>query len=147
MAQDARPDATGYVALEREWRQGDVVDIGLPMPLRTEALPGNPGTVAFFCGPILLAGDLGSAGMPEHGAYARDQKEFEKWADPAPPVLTGDPAGLLSSLVPVDGQPLTYRVQGVTLAPPKLRWRRRPRKPITRAATLLSSIWRTGSTL
>jgi uncharacterized protein len=110
--ESAQPDSTGYVTIAREWRDGDVVEIGLPMALRSEPLPGNPNTVAFFCGPILLAGALGDTGLPQGGEYAGDQKKFEKWPAPAAPVRAGDPAAILAGLQPVAGQALTFRLGG-----------------------------------
>lgn len=105
----AEPDSTGYITLDREWRDGDLVQLQLPMTLRTEPLPGEPRTVAFFYGPILLAGALGDAGMPENGAYAtRDAEKFSEWPVPTVPALTGDPAGILATLQPVAGKPLTF---------------------------------------
>jgi hypothetical protein len=122
-AVDAPVDASGYATIDREWRRGDTVDVVLPMSLRTEPLPGNPQMVAIFYGPIVLAGELGTEGMPEHGTFAWDQKAFEKWPTPEVPVLVGDPASVVASLRPVDGEPLVFRTQGagrpreVTLAP------------------------------
>jgi hypothetical protein len=80
------------------------------MALRTEPLPGNPNTVAFFCGPVLLAGALGTAGLPEGGAYAGDQQKFAKWPAPPVPVLTGDAATVVGGLRPVAGQALTFKL-------------------------------------
>lgn len=53
-----------YVVLEREWKKGDIVDVQLPLPIHLEAMPDNPRRVAFFKGPVLLAGDLGSGDVP-----------------------------------------------------------------------------------
>ena len=106
----AQADGTGYVTLAREWRDGDVVAVGLPMALRTEPLPGNPNTVAFFCGPILLAGPLGAAGLPEEGAYAGDQQKFAKWPAPPVPTLAGNAATIVAGLQPVAGQALTFKL-------------------------------------
>jgi uncharacterized protein len=68
-----------YAALDREWTTGDSVEIRLAMPLRQEVMPDNPRKVAFFKGPILLAGDLGPADDPA----AQDQ-------DYVPVVVPGD---------------------------------------------------------
>ena len=54
-----------YVALDREWRNGDRVEIQLPMKLHTEPLPGTTNMVAVLYGPIVLAGELGTNGMPQ----------------------------------------------------------------------------------
>ena len=53
----------GYVSVEREWRKGDRVDVEFPMALRAEYLKGSDDHIAFFYGPVLLAGDMGSEGL------------------------------------------------------------------------------------
>src|SRR5262245_8277105 len=45
-----------YVTVEREWKSGDVVQIGMPMSLRLEAMPDDPKMIAVMYGPIVLAG-------------------------------------------------------------------------------------------
>ena len=52
-------NADTYVAIHRQWQTGDRVDIKLEMPMRTECMPDNPQRIAFFKGPVLMAGDLG----------------------------------------------------------------------------------------
>jgi uncharacterized protein len=52
-----------YIEINREWRDGDVVKLGLPMQLRLEPLPGVPDIVALMYGPIVLAGRLGVEGL------------------------------------------------------------------------------------
>jgi DUF1680 family protein len=109
----ATPDASGYVALTREWRDGDLVEIGLPMTLRTEALPGDPKIVAIFDGPILLAGAMGTNGLPGDGQYAADQQQYRGWPTPPEPALIGESAGILAALKPVPGEPLTFKTEGI----------------------------------
>lgn len=53
-----------FVALDREWRTGDRVDLVLPLPLHAEPTPDHRTLVALYRGPLLLAGDLGDAGVP-----------------------------------------------------------------------------------
>jgi hypothetical protein len=62
LRQDTRPGS--YLAIERNWRSGDLVEIHFPFALRVEGMPDDPGRVALFHGPVLLAGDLGPAGDP-----------------------------------------------------------------------------------
>lgn len=106
-------DASGYATLAREWHNGDVIEVSLPMTLRTEPLPGDPSTIAVFYGPVLLAGALGKDGLPPGGAYANDQKDFAKWPAPAVPVLVGDATKTVDAIKPVDGEPLTFRTDGI----------------------------------
>jgi hypothetical protein len=77
-----------YVSLNREWRNGDRVEIRLPMTLHTEPLPGTTNIVALLYGPIVLAGNLGTNGMPS--PYARDQLDLAKIPDPEVPVFVSD---------------------------------------------------------
>lgn len=60
------PDA-GYARLKRRWKAGDRLTLTLPMTLRTEAIPGDPNTLAFLSGPLVLAADLGPADRPFEG--------------------------------------------------------------------------------
>jgi DUF1680 family protein len=50
---DARPGS--YFAIERTWRQGDRVDVGLPMTTRLERMPDKSNYYAVLHGPIVLA--------------------------------------------------------------------------------------------
>lgn len=59
------PDGSADVCIEREWKVGDRIDIEFPMTLRAEFLPGSKKYVAFFYGPTLLVGDLGSEGLKQ----------------------------------------------------------------------------------
>ena len=48
-----------FVAVERTWESGDVVDIRIPFTLRLEAMPDDSNRVAVMYGPLVMAGDLG----------------------------------------------------------------------------------------
>jgi DUF1680 family protein len=54
-----------YLAIERAWKQGDKIELELPMHLRTWTMPDDPHLQAFLYGPLVLAGDLGSEGLTE----------------------------------------------------------------------------------
>jgi hypothetical protein len=54
----------GYALLTRSWRAGDRLVLTLPMRIRTEPVPGDPRTIAFTHGPVVLAADLGPADRP-----------------------------------------------------------------------------------
>ena len=114
-ARTAAPGATGYVAIAREWRTGDVVEVGLPMALRAEPLPGAPGLVAFAYGPIVLAGRLGTEAMTFAGQIIKNERESGNMLN-APvevPVLVGDPVTVASQLRPVAGESLTFETVGL----------------------------------
>jgi DUF1680 family protein len=52
-----------YVEIERLWREGDVVDVDLPMRLHLQPLPGTSDIAAVMVGPIVLAARMGREGM------------------------------------------------------------------------------------
>ncbi|WP_427181463.1 beta-L-arabinofuranosidase domain-containing protein [Paenibacillus sp. TC-CSREp1] len=55
----------GYLSIDRTWTAGDVISITLPMALRKYTARDDAHKVAFLYGPIVLAGALGSEGLPE----------------------------------------------------------------------------------
>jgi hypothetical protein len=109
---DGKPGS--YVTIEREWHDGDQVEIHLPMTLRTEELPGNnPRIVAVLDGPIVLAGELGTEGLAGINFWSGNQSELADLPTPRIPQFVCEPADLIAKLVPVPGKPLTYRTRGV----------------------------------
>jgi DUF1680 family protein len=60
------PNDREYRNLKRRFRTGDVVEVRMPMTLRVETLPGEPGLGALVYGPIVLAGRLGTQGITCH---------------------------------------------------------------------------------
>jgi DUF1680 family protein len=100
-----------YLALDREWRDGDTVEIELPMKLRSETLPGVSNEVALLYGPIVLAGELGTNAMPN--PITRNQTDYSKLPAPAVPVLVCEAGKLLENVAPVSGQPLTFCTHGI----------------------------------
>ena len=61
---DARSFATpgSYFVLDRTWRDGDRVEVHLPMRLHSAPMPDDPTVQAVMYGPLVLAGKLGTAG-------------------------------------------------------------------------------------
>lgn len=99
-----------YVSIEREWRNGDQVDVHLPMKLHAEPLPGTNNIIAVLYGPIVLAGDLGTNGMP--GQYTRNQSDLVRVPDPVVPVFVGDSKTFLKKIRPT-AQPLVFQTKNL----------------------------------
>jgi len=122
----ARPGS--FIALERVWKRGDRVEIELPMRVHAEKLPHSDSYAAFFYGPILLAGVLGSEGLiPEdfNGGGA-PPVPGQNAGKPMPlgrvPTLLGSPEQIAARLKPVQGKPLSFRTgdsagKSVTMMP------------------------------
>jgi hypothetical protein len=101
-----------YIALTREWHAGDQVVARFPLHLRTEPLPGSPKTVAVFDGPILLAGDLGHAGLSDKVRYDQTTPALAKLPPVDIPGFIPGPDGVLGGIAPA-GPPLTFLTTGI----------------------------------
>ena len=98
------PAAGHYLKIQRSWNDGDRVELRLPMELRVRPAMDNPKVVSFFYGPVLLAGELGAAGMPASG-LATTQNQFSGWPPVPPPDLASYEPG---SFRAVADKPLAF---------------------------------------
>jgi DUF1680 family protein len=90
--QEIDQEPGSFVNIRRKWSSGDRMEVTIPFTLRVETMPDNQNRLAFFNGPVVLAGDLGPVPDPNSG-------------DPlyVPVLMTGekDPA---KWLIPVEGK-------------------------------------------
>ena len=100
-----------YFMLSREWRDGDRIEIRLPMRLHTEPLPGVSNEVALLYGPVVLAGEMGTNAMPS--PFAKRQTDLSRLPASAAPVFVCEAEKLLDHVQPVSGKALTFRTQGI----------------------------------
>lgn len=117
---DQIPTTSTYVSLNRAWKVGDVVTLTLAPALRLEHAKDVTSMVSVFYGPILLAGELGSANMPNDFA---DKDAYLSTAPVAVPTIGNASANPADWLGAVAGTPLAFKVQnagsanGITLEP------------------------------
>ncbi|HJX75873.1 MAG TPA: hypothetical protein VJ247_05915, partial [Gaiella sp.] len=96
-----------YVAIDRQWRSGDRIEVSMPLSFRAERTIDDPAVQSIFYGPTLLAvqsaavGDKLETGLIDVSLY----KHFR---------LNGDFA---SALTPIADKPLHFTANGRTLAP------------------------------
>jgi DUF1680 family protein len=102
-----------YVAVERQWKNGDTVQVRLPMSLHLEAMPDDPKVVALLYGPIVLAGDLGKEGLENARRYGPSAPQLGRVPSIAVPAFVGDVKDLLTKVKPVPGAPLNFRTNGI----------------------------------
>ncbi len=113
--QTVEATAGSYGTIEREWQDGDRLDIQLPMSLYLEALPDDANKVAVLYGPIVLAGALGTQDMPDvyNPDYHTREALVNRWPAPPVPVLVGSGDAVLAGIEPSDGKPLTFHTKGI----------------------------------
>ena len=101
-----------YVAIDRKWKKGDVVEVSFPMHNSLRYLPNVPQYVAFMHGPILLGMKTGTEDLAH---LIADDSRFGQYAggaklplDEAPILIDNHIEKLADRLVPVAGKPLHF---------------------------------------
>ena len=109
-----------YVSVVRTWKKGDRVEIRLPMRLRVEAMPDDRRTQAVLYGPIVLAGELDSAGMKADLVNGPMGPQLKKVPAETIPRFRASGEDVSAWIRPAD-RPLTFRTTGqqtdITLKP------------------------------
>ncbi len=103
---------SSYIAIDRQWKKGDVVKVTLPMANRIEQLPNVPSYIAILHGPILLGARSGSEKPKD--IVADDSRwghiaHGERLPLDKAPILVEDDKNNITRLVPVEGKPLTFK--------------------------------------
>ena len=114
---------SSFIALNRRWKSGDVIEVEMPMELRMELLPGTTDTAAAVYGPIVLVGALGHEVKPGENLHINERSIGSVLNVPITvPTLTGDLAGIAGKIRSSDS-PLTFKTgavggsEDVTLVP------------------------------
>ncbi len=107
VVQPLAPPAGTYLELNRTWSNGDVVELTLPINLRVDHSMDDVSQVSLFYGPILLAGTLGTNGMPTSD-QAQDQWDYSSVPTVAAPILIGDNANDPANWVQGNSNTLTF---------------------------------------
>jgi DUF1680 family protein len=101
-----------YLAISREWKTGDRVEVDLPMTLRVEKMPDDPTLQAFLYGPVVLAGELGSAGLMPDMLVGPNAPPIDRAPSIQIPVFKAAGDDPSSWIKPVAGRPLAFRTAG-----------------------------------
>jgi DUF1680 family protein len=113
---------TSYIAVDRTWKKGDIVQVLLPMHNTIEQLPNVPTYVAFMHGPILLGAKTGTedlAGLIAHdGRWEHIAAGKKLPIDQAPIIIEDDLSKITDELMPVKGKPLTFTAPKLALINP-----------------------------
>ena len=105
---------SSYVAISRQWKKGDVVELTFPMYNSVKYLPNLPQYVALMHGPIMLAMKTGTEDLVR---LIADDSRFGQLAagkklpvDKAPILVNKDVEGIADQLVPIAGKPLHFNL-------------------------------------
>ncbi len=116
---EATASPGSYLTINRTWKNGDKLEMELPMHLHSEAMPDDPHTQAFLFGPLVLGGDLGSDGVTETDSIRAMGPALRQ--APALEIPSFRGAAELSSWIQPAAAPLTFRTarqsKDVTLVP------------------------------
>jgi DUF1680 family protein len=110
-ALQAQTHPSSYFCLEREWKEGDQVELQLPMRLKTNPMPDDPNLVAYQYGPIVLAGVVDSETQALFSSNPNPVQSDAKARIGASYFVADTPRDT-SWLQPVEGQDLTFKTVG-----------------------------------
>jgi uncharacterized protein len=102
---------SSYLSIHRTWKDGDQVEVSLPMSLHVHPMPDDPTMQAMMYGPLVLAGRLGDKGLTKALTYPGYDTAPDGEPIPVPAIYNPSKAdaGWVS---PVAGAPLTFRTTG-----------------------------------
>ena len=102
-----------FIVLNRRWKTGDIVEVDMPMTVRTELLPGTSDTVAVAFGPIVLVGALGHEVKPGDDLHVNERTIGSVLnEDIDVPTFIGELAAIPGKIKP-GGAPLTFKTDGL----------------------------------
>lgn len=104
-----------FIAIDRAWKKGDVVEVNFPMHGSVEHMPNVDQYISIMYGPIVLAMRTGDEDL--RGLLADDSR-FGQIAsgrklpvDQAPYLIANSVADIANDLVPVEGRPLHFTLK------------------------------------
>jgi DUF1680 family protein len=111
-----------YIAVNRLWKKGDVVQVLLPMHNSIEHLPNVPSYIAIMHGPILLGAKTGTEDLKglvaDDGRWGQIASGQKLPVDKAPVIIEEDISKIADELVPVKDKPLTFTTPGLKMINP-----------------------------
>lgn len=113
-----------YISIDRKWKQGDVVQVELPMESTSEHMPNVSEYIAFMHGPILLSAKTGTEDLKgliaDGGRWSQYAAGEYLPVDKAPVIVDDDIENIGSKLKPVKGKPLNFKLNVKMINPMKL---------------------------
>ena len=107
---DAKPSS--YLTLTRTWKDGDTIKVQFPLSLHLRPARDDKSMVVVMYGPLVLAGELGTEGMPPNLVTGNNVAHLGAKTPPVPVLVdaAADPATWLKR---EPGEGLRFRTTGV----------------------------------
>ena len=106
---------SSYVAIDRQWKKGDVVEVTFPMHNSIKYLPNEPQYVALMHGPILLGMKTGTEDLAH---LVADDSRFGQYAsgkklpvNEAPILINNNIDEIASQIKDIEGKPLHFMLE------------------------------------
>lgn len=103
---------SSYIAIQRNWKKGDIIKVTLPMQTTIERMPNVSEYIAIMHGPILLAAKTNTEGL--RGLVADDSR----WGhiaggqklplDKAPIIIEDNISAISKKIIPLKDHPMTF---------------------------------------
>ena len=108
-------EPSSYIDIDRQWRDGDVIELDMPMHLRTEPLPTAPDIVAVLYGPLVLAGRYGNSGIAPGADIVVNERTIGDMLNVPMPLPTWklDRKQPARQLQPAPASKLTFTARGI----------------------------------
>jgi DUF1680 family protein len=112
--QQVTAQPSSYLSIRRTWRDGDRIEMTMPMHLWLCPMPDDANLAAVMYGPLMLAGQLGPVDVPKEMIYTQNNwfSYPQKYLAEAPVIVT-ETRSPASWIKPVEGKTLTFRTVGV----------------------------------
>jgi DUF1680 family protein len=107
---------SSYTKIDRTWKNGDYVEMTLPMRLHLQTIPDDPKLAAIMYGPLVLAGELGTQDLDSQRIYSDDKFLHGGFSPIDVPQLAGDRKALDKWIQPVSlkEKPLIFHTVGAS---------------------------------
>ncbi|MGN0048422.1 MAG: beta-L-arabinofuranosidase domain-containing protein [Bacteroides sp.] len=107
-------EQNGYYCIKRKWKEGDRVEVSLPMHASVSRMPNVPQYIAIMYGPIVLGMKTGIEDMSH---LVADDSRFGQYAggeklplDKAPILVPQHIEDIVDQLKPIEGKPLHFKL-------------------------------------
>jgi len=113
---------SSYIAINRNWKKGDKINIKLPMHLSVERMPNVNHYVAIMYGPILLGARTGKedlAGLvADDGRWSHIAGGERLPVDKAPVIVEGSEKDILTKLTRIEGKNMAFSASDLNIVNP-----------------------------